>query len=242
MSFNDDWERESQRWIAWARTPGHDAYWRYRSVFLELVPPPGRSTLEIGCGEGRVARDIAARGHKITAVDASPTLLAAAADAHAEGRYLLADAAALPFDDHVFDVIVAYNSLMDVQDMPAAVHEAARVLRPQGRMCVCITHPLADAGSFARQEADAPFLIEGSYFGRRRVDAAFERNGLQMTFHGWSYPLEEYVRAFEGAGLLIEALREPPLPAGRREQHDLASRRWRRIPNFLMLRLRPAED
>ena len=42
-------------------------------------PGPGHATLEIGCGEGRVARDMACRGHSVTAVDASPTLLEAAA-------------------------------------------------------------------------------------------------------------------------------------------------------------------
>jgi hypothetical protein len=57
VSFNADWEQESGNWLAWARTPDHDAYWRYRDAFFALVPPPGRATLEVGCGEGRVARD-----------------------------------------------------------------------------------------------------------------------------------------------------------------------------------------
>jgi ubiquinone/menaquinone biosynthesis C-methylase UbiE len=168
LSFNEEWEREAESWIAWARTPGHDAYWLYRDAFFELVPPAGRATLQVGCGEGRVPRELAARGHLVTAIDASPTLVAAASEAHAEGRYLLADAAALPFEDGAFDLVVAFNSLMDVQDMPGAVREAARVLAAGGRLCVCVTHPLADAGDFVRREAGAPFVIAGSYFGRRR--------------------------------------------------------------------------
>lgn len=240
MSFNVEWEQEAENWIVWARTPGHDAYWRYRDAFFELLPLPGRATLEIGCGEGRVARDLAARGHRVTGVDASPTLLRAAREAHPDGHYLLADAAALGFEEASFDLVVAYNSLMDMQDMPGAVREAARVLERGGRFCACVTHPLADAGRFAARETDAPFVIEGSYFGRRRFEGTFGRKGLQMTFRGWAYPLEAYGRALEEAGMLIEALREPPVPAAAVER-DPAERRWQRLPCFLMLRaLTPA--
>jgi O-acetyl-ADP-ribose deacetylase (regulator of RNase III) len=42
--------------IAFPRTPLHDAYWYYRDSFFDLlVPPPGQRSIEIGCGEGRVA-------------------------------------------------------------------------------------------------------------------------------------------------------------------------------------------
>jgi SAM-dependent methyltransferase len=234
---NEDWEREARDWIAWARAPGHDAYWRYRDAFFELVPAAGRATLDIGCGEGRVTRDLAARGHAVNGVDTAPTLVEAAAAAHPDGRYLVADAAALPFADRAFDVVTAYNSLMDVADMRGAVAEAARVLDPGGRLCVCVTHPLNDAGDFTERHADAPFVIEGSYFGRRRFEGVEERDGLRMAFHGWSYGLEEYARVFEDAGLAIDALREPLLPAGA-ALSEPPSARWRRIPMFLMLRLR----
>ena len=230
MTHNEDWEREAENWIAWAREPGnHDAYWSYSPAFFELVPPPGRATLEVGCGEGRVSRDLAARGHTVTAVDAAPTLVEAARDADPPGRYLLADAADLPFGDASFDLVAAYNSLMDVQDLPGAVSEAARVLEPGGRLCACITHPLMDAGRFESREPDAPFLIAGSYFGRRRYEGTIAHAGLEITFHGWCYPLEAYFQAFEAAGLLVEALREPVAL----EEEDP---RHARVPLFLLIR------
>ena len=237
MTYNEHWEREAPNWIAWARSSQRDAYWDYSPAFFELVPPARGRTLEVGCGEGRVARDLAARGHAVTGVDASPTLLAAAREAQAGAEFVLVDAAALPFADESFDCVVAYNSLMDVDDMPAAVREAARVLTPAGRFCVCVTHPLADAGRFAARQPGAPFVIEGSYFGRRRFEQTFEHDGLRMTFHGWCYPLAEYARAFERAGLLIEALREPPAPEAA-VTRDPSEERWRRLPMFLFLRLR----
>ena len=234
MTFSADWEREARNWIAWARTPGHDAYWEHSGPpFFELVPQPRRATLEVGCGEGRVARDLVARGHVVTAIDASPTLLDAAREADARSRYLLADAARLPFEDGTFDLVVAFNSLMDIEDMPAAIREAARVLEPGGRLCACITHPLADAGRWESREPDATFVVEGSYFGRRRFEGTFARNGLEMTFRGWCYPLEDYFRALEDAGFLVEALREPAAPES---DPDPSAERWRRIPNFLCVR------
>ena len=73
------WEREAANWVKWTRKPGHDPYWHYSPAFFqELVPPPGQATLEIGCGEGRVVRDLTARGHRTTGVDASSNLIAAA--------------------------------------------------------------------------------------------------------------------------------------------------------------------
>jgi SAM-dependent methyltransferase len=233
LRVKDHWEREAQNWLRWARTPHFDAYWRYREAFLEeVLPAPGRATLEIGCGEGRVARDLKARGHRVTAIDASPTLVSAAAELDGDSQYLIAPAEKLPFADGRFDLVVAYNSLMDVDDMTTAVAEAARVLERGGRLAACITHPFTDAGQFADATGDPPFVVNGTYRGTRRFEQTFERDGLTMDFAGWQHDLETYSRAFEAAGLLIERLREPA-PGSARE---LIWKRWNRIPMFLMLR------
>jgi SAM-dependent methyltransferase len=232
------WEDRAGAWLAWARTPGFDAYWSYRDAFFALVPPPAGRTLEVGCGEGRVTRDLAARGHRVTALDASPTLLAAAAERDPGGEYVLGPAEALPFPDGTFGLVVAYNVLMDVADMPAAVSEAARVLAPGGRFCVCVTHPFADAGRWAEAEDDdAPFVVDGSYLGARRFEMAVERDGLTMRFDGMTHPLEDYARALETAGLAVEAMREPAPAAGASERSEPGGwGRWRRVPMFLMFR------
>jgi len=236
MAVTEGWEQEAENWVRWTRTPGHDAYWHYREPFFaHIVPAPGRRTLEIGCGEGRVARDLVQRGHTVTAVDASPTLLRYAREADPAGRYLVADAAVLPFPDDAFDLVVAYNALMDIADMPGTVREAARVLEPGGRFCICVTHPLNDAGGFDGSEPDAPFTIHGLYLGRRPHEETFDRDGLRMTFRGWSYALEEYTEALEAAGFLIERLREPAAPPAAVAARA-SYRRWQRVPMFLHIR------
>ena len=192
--------------------------------FLDLVPAPGHATLDLGCGEGRLARDLKKRGHHVVGVDAAPTLIRLARGVDPAGEYVVADAAALPFDDASFDLVVAFNSLMDVDDMPGAVGEAARVLEPAGHFCACITHPMRDAGRFRSSDPDAPFVITEPYLEKRKFGPmTIARGGHEVTFAGWSYPLEDYMEAFERSGLLIESLQEPPDPD-------------RPIPNFLLLR------
>jgi SAM-dependent methyltransferase len=222
------WEREARAWAAWAREPGHDSYWWFSPLFFGLVPPPGRRTLDLGCGEGRVARDLAARGHAVVGIDSSPTLVDLTREADPDGDYLVGDAAALPFEDASFDLAIAYNVLMDVDDMAGAVREAASVLEQGGRLCLSIVHPLGDVGEFDGDDPDAPFVFAWPYFERREFHGSFERAGLRMTFHGFVKPLSDYTRALEDAGLLLEALGEPA---------DLGDdAQWKRVPPFLHLR------
>jgi ubiquinone/menaquinone biosynthesis C-methylase UbiE len=228
------WEDRADAWVAWARKPSHDAYWHYRDAFFELLPPPEeRRALEIGCGEGRVCRDLRARGYGIVGIDASPSLVGAAMDADSSGDYVVGTAEALPFAAARFDLVLAYNSLMDVDDMPRSVAEAARVLRPGGYFAACVVHPFLEAGEWTSQDDDASFVVERSYFTERWYEETFARDCLTFTFTSRSYPLEAYARALERAGFLLEALREPPAPPAERGRG-----RYSRLPMFLMWRTR----
>ncbi|HJQ74836.1 MAG TPA: class I SAM-dependent methyltransferase [Gaiellaceae bacterium] len=229
------WEENAGAWIAWARAPGHDSYWRFhRDVFLELVPTPWGRTLDLGCGEGRLARDLAALGHDVAAVDGSPTMVAAARKAAPEMEIQIADAAALPFPDAAFGLVVAFMSLQDVDDLAGAIGEAARVLVPGGRLCLAIVHPLNSAGSFAERAPDSPFLIRGSYLDESVTDQTVERDGRSMRFVSRHRPLETFTEGLAAHGLVIERLREPALPES--AFRDASGRRWQRLPLFLHLR------
>lgn len=232
----EHWEKQASNWAAWARTPDFDAYWKYAPHFFELVPPPRGRTLEVGCGEGRVTRDLVTRGHDVIAVDSTASLVRLAKEADSESAYLRCDAAFLPFDDESFELAVFYNSLMDIDDMEGSVREAARVLRPGGALCACVTHPIPDAGRFESLEPDARFVIEGTYLGERRwFTGEMERDGLSMHFAGWAYSLEGYFGVLEQAGFVIEAVREPRVDDSTVVRYP-AEERWRRIPLFLMWR------
>jgi ubiquinone/menaquinone biosynthesis C-methylase UbiE len=236
--LRDLWEQQASNWTRWSREPGHDAYWRFhRDAFLRLLPSPGRLTLDVGCGEGRLLRDLAERGHRVVGLDAAPSMVRGARDAAPQLAVVNGDAAALPFADAVADLIVAFMSLQDVDDMFLAVYEAGRVLEQGGALCMAVVHPINSAGRFSGSDAQAPFVVAGSYLASRRYHDEIERDGLPMTFHSQHRPLEDYSRALEEAGMVVEAIREVTV-----DDATAASRgseaRWLRVPLFLHLRAR----
>jgi SAM-dependent methyltransferase len=229
------WEENAQAFIDWARAPGHDSYWQFhRAQFLELLPAPGRRSLDLGCGEGRLSRDLKALGHEVVGIDASPTMVAAARAADPEIDVQLADAASMPFSDESFDLVVAFMSLQDVDDYEGAIAEAARVLEPSGRLCLAVVHPLNSAGFFEGDDAESPFVIRGSYLAGSYYRDNIVREGLEMDFVSAHRPIQAYSDALARAGFLIERLGETDVPeeAIRRPR----SRRWQRLPLFLHVR------
>jgi len=233
---HEHWSRIAAEWVAWARTPNHDAFWAYRASLLAFIGRGEGEALDVGCGEGRIARALKDCGYRVTATDPVEALLAAAEQAGSADDYKLAAAANLPFADATFDLAIAYNVLMDVEDVSTALREIRRVLRPSGTLVISIVHPFGNRGRFAGPQPDAPFVLDNSYFGRERFEGVEERNGLRMHFAGWSQPLENYMVALEGARFAISALREPTPDTSEAWTN---MERWSRIPLFLWLKARP---
>jgi len=204
-------------------------------ALLELLPTPGRRTLDLGCGEGRLGPVLQSLGHQVVGIDAAPTMVRLAATRDVPELALVGDAAALPFRDGAFDLVVAYMSLHDIDQMPQAVAQIARVLDRGGRLCMAVVHPLSSAGSFSGRETGALFVISGSYLGHAPVTWVSDRGGIRMTFHSEHRPIEAYSRALEAAGMLIEALREVRI-SDELAADDPSERRWMRIPLFLHIR------
>lgn len=229
--LRDAWDASAEQWVAWARAPGHDTYWRFhRSAFLPLIPPPGRLTVDLGCGEGRLARDLLGLGHQVVGIDASPKM-ATATRMHPDSSpgVVVADAAALPLPAAVADCVIAFMSLQDIDGMEEAVAEAGRVLGSGGRLVIAIPHPLNSAGGFAPDlgAGSRPFVIDRSWYERRSISDTSERDGLTMTFHSEHRPIRDYTDALFQAGFLIEKLQEVGEP-------DPADK-WSRLPLFLHL-------
>jgi len=232
----EHWARVAGAWIAWARAPDHDEFWAYRDALMAFVGRGAGEALEVGCGEGRVSRALKACGYRVTASDPVRALVDAAREAGSADEYAVASGSDLPFADARFDLVMAYNVLMDVDDVAGTVKEIRRVLRPGGVLVISIVHPFSDRGRFASREVDSPFVVQGSYFGSKRFEDTTERNGLRMRFAGWSRPLEGYATALEDAGFAITSVREPVPRDG---EAWALMQRWGRIPLFLWLKARP---
>jgi SAM-dependent methyltransferase len=234
MSLQEFWDDQAGAWKRFARTPGHDVFHDEFNfpAFLELVPPPGQATFDVGCGEGRVGAELQRRGHHVVGVDSSPQMVALASEQH---EAHVGDAAALPFPDGSFDLAIAYMSLMNFDDLEGAVREVGRVLAPGGRLCAALIHPLESAGRFEGEGADAPFVISGSYFEPEAKLWEDERDGISMTFWDRGVPVEQLSRALEAARLAWETIREPVPSESFVRDHPLAARRLR-IPLLLHFR------
>src|SRR5919204_1378810 len=205
VSLREAWEAAAEAWSDYVRA-GRDPVFRVNfAAFAELLPPPRGTTLDIGCGEGRVGAELEARGHRVLGVELSPTLAGRARERH---EVVEADAARLPFEDASFPLVVSFNSLMDMDDAAGAVREAARVLEPGGSFCAAIVHPFLSAG------AGEPLTIRGSYLEPTRLRGPLARGDFELeTMHR---PLAWYADAVFDAGLLVESLREVP---GRNRPH-----------------------
>lgn len=146
----------------------------------------------------------------------------------------IVDAARLPIRDGAANLVVAFMSLLDIDDYVAAISEAGRVLVPGGRFCFASVHPVAESGRFGD---DGSFVLTRTYGDTWRYPDVLNRQGVEMTFHSEHRPLEAYARALESAGFVIETIREPRPDSGemRSAPHE---DRWRRVPTFLMMRAR----
>jgi ubiquinone/menaquinone biosynthesis C-methylase UbiE len=129
----EHWSRIASGWTTWARAPNHDEFWAYRASLISFLGHGAGDALDVGCGEGRVSRALKECGYRVTAIDPVEKLVSAAEQAGSADYYTIAAAADLPFDCS-FDLAVAYNVLMDVEDIPGALRKIRRVLRPSGTL------------------------------------------------------------------------------------------------------------
>jgi SAM-dependent methyltransferase len=202
------WERHAPDWIAWARAPGHDAFWKQTWPALSSVlPPPSGLTVDLGSGEGRLGRLLVGLGYSVVGVDRSPTMLRAAVDAAPRVAVAMADAARLPLADGSVALVVSCMSLHDIDDFGGAIREVARVLRPDGQFCIAVVHPFVTAQDEGSLHTDG-FRVSRPYLQARRYEDHVERDGLEMTFVSMHRPLSAYASALAHSGMVIGDLSE----------------------------------
>ncbi|MDQ2785173.1 MAG: class I SAM-dependent methyltransferase [Chloroflexota bacterium] len=150
---DDDAWNWSERAAAWQRWHPILTEW-WQSVTDLLIdwtePAPGMRVLDIASGTGEPALTLAPRvgpNGSITATDVIPEMVAIAkANAAEQGftnmRCAVADAGALPFADASFDRVTCRFGVMYFPDVPRALREVRRVLRPGGRAIFAVWGPL----------------------------------------------------------------------------------------------------
>jgi SAM-dependent methyltransferase len=143
LEFDEEASRAVERVYGTA-----DVVEQRRAVIAALAPRPGERALDLGCGPGllacELARAVGPGGH-VLGLDASPSMLAMAARRACGGgaapvEVAEADIAGpLPVDDDAFDLAVSTQVYEYVADIAGALAEARRALRPGGRLLVLDT-------------------------------------------------------------------------------------------------------
>jgi len=111
---------------------------QYHDVVLRSAPPTCSDALDVGCGEGLLARQLATRCQRVTAIDLdSQTLLRTRASQPADERitFLEGDVMTYPFRDSSFDLISAVAALHHLPLRPGLMRLRA-LLKPRGVLAI----------------------------------------------------------------------------------------------------------
>ena len=227
------WDEYAADYVAsgernWRVQPGEETWgvFGFPDADIHMFPDDlaGQDAIELGCGTGYISAWMARRGARVVGIDNSPAQLETARRLQAEHGLdfplILGNAEAVPYPDASFDFAISEYGAVLWADPFAWVPEAARLLRPGGRL-----HVLTNSWiSFlvAPDEPDAPFgnTLVRPWFGPRQMTWKGETS---VEFH---LPPADWIRLFRANGFEIEDLLEPPVPADATTRWVYATGAW----------------
>jgi 2-polyprenyl-3-methyl-5-hydroxy-6-metoxy-1,4-benzoquinol methylase len=204
------------------------------AALLDLIGDvAGARVVDVPCGSGRVARQLARRGALVTGVDLSAALLERARAAEAatvhEIEYLHADAtSADTLPGRVFDLVVCNYGLSDIDDLDKFLTSVARLLRPTGTFVFSILHPcFPGIPSMA-----SPSWPPGGYHDERWWQSDGPASDLRRLVGSNHRTLSTYFNCLLAHGFVPEVLAEPNLAldlTGVVPTPMFLAARWRKI-------------
>jgi ubiquinone/menaquinone biosynthesis C-methylase UbiE len=216
-------------------------------VLRLLSPQPGQKMLDVACGQGVLARLLAAKGAQVTAVDASRELIAMARE-RAQGsggiQFQVGDARELGFlSADRFDAAACVLAIQNIHPIQPVFAGVARALGEKGKFVMVMMHP-----AFRGPKETSWGWDEKEKVQYRRVDRYLIPRKAPITAHPgqkggeytWSFhkSIEAYVKALRNAGMLIDAMEEWPShktsTSGPRAAAENTARK--EIPMFLAIR------
>jgi SAM-dependent methyltransferase len=187
----------------------------------------GMDAVELGCGTAYVSAWLARRGARPVGIDNSPAQLATARRFQEEFGLAfplhLGNAEATPFADESFDFAISEYGAAIWCDPYKWIPEAARILRPGGRLYFLGNSVLLMLATLEGDDDEAPVTqcLERSLFGMHRfawVDGSVE-------FH---IPHGEMIRLLRDSGFTVEDLVEIQVPEGATTRYPYVTAEWAR--------------
>lgn len=203
-------------------------------LLAEIGAVAGLRVLDAGCGEGYLARILAARGARVTGADIANNLLDRAREKDPDGAITWRQGdLSLPAPDLAgqFDLAASHLVINDALDHRGFLATVAAALKPGGRYVLSMNNPYS-------------YIIRGhvtDYFGgeRRLLYRGLAEEGIKVYFYHRT--LEEYVDACRAAGFSIERLLDIPTPEGAfKRRSDTLIPPGVEFPFFMILSLRRA--
>ncbi len=237
MSDNGLWDEHAQWWID-GFTDGADPEYVEQIIPLAVEELAGRhKILDLGCGDGQIARALAAQGSDVLGVDPTQLHIDVAIERGGGPQYVLGGATNIPADDETFDAVVACLVFEHIDQMDEAMTEVARVLKPNGQFSFFLNHPLLQtpgSGWIDDHIIDPPeqYWRIGPYLVETESIEEVEKDVYIRFIHR---PLSRYVNALLANGMSLERMVEPSPPAGflaRAPEYALAHT----VPRLLYLR------
>ena len=170
--------------------------------------------LDVGTGEGQLARISAGLGAYAVGVDPTWAQIEVASSKGGPPGYARAEAAALPFADGTFDCVLACLVFEHISMVDEAIAEVARVLEPGGRFLFFLNHPLLQtpgSGWIDDHILDEQYWRIGPYLVEADEIEEVEKNVFIPFVHR---PMSRYVNAMAANGLLLKEMQEPAPPPG----------------------------
>jgi SAM-dependent methyltransferase len=170
--------------------------------------------LDVGCGEGQVARRVARLGAAVVGLDPTVAQLEVARTRAGGPHYVLATAEAMPVQDGSFDAALSCLVFEHLDPFEPAVAEIARALTPGGRFLLFLNHPLLQtpgSGWVIDHMLDEQYWRVGPYLPD---DRAMEEVAPGVDLPFMHRPLSRYVNELASNGLFIERVEEPPPAPG----------------------------
>lgn len=212
-----EWDTETAGWWQREFTDGVDPEYTEQIIPLIAEELTGRQLIvDIGTGEGQVARVLQAAGATVVGVDPIAPQVREAAARGGGPCYVLAPADALPLSDSSVDGAVACLVFEHIDAIDEAIAEVARVLKPGGVFLFLLNHPLLQtpgSGWIDDQIIEPPeqYWRIGPYLPEAETVEEVQKDVFIRFLHR---PLSRYVNTLAEHGLLIERMFEPAPPPG----------------------------
>ena len=229
------WDLSAKAWIKGQGELGDVSRRGILDPCLDLLfsDVAGQSVLDVGCGEGRYARKLAARGAVVTGIDPVQEFVDVAQRRLPSGTFIKAFGESLPLPDSSFDFVLSYLSIIDIPDYVSAIKEMSRVLKPGGKIVVATVSNVASTTDNWVKDASGARLYRtvDRYMEEFAMDLAWD--GLQIVnFHR---PLSHILGVFFERGLVMDRFIEPLPSAGDPMYVDEF-----RVPTFQVMTFRSA--